>query len=149
MRRFWVVLFTSYFLIGAPSSSVGKEKKEKVTPPVKTELKFDGESWRNQVDRPKMVNSLIKSKLLIGKTQKEIEELLGSEDHLKTNLKTFTILTFHLNNSHYESGRGQNIVSQLSVTFHGGKATKVSLSEHKSHAFTKDGPSLGDKYKND
>lgn len=149
MRHFWVVLLTFCFLVGAASSSIAKEKKEKVTPPIKTELKFDGEAWRNQVDRSKMVNSLIKSKLLIGKTQKDVEELLGSADHLETNLKTLTILTFHLNNSHFESGRGQNIVSQLSVTFHGGKATKVSLSEHKSHAFTKDGPSLGDKYKND
>ncbi|MBC7999943.1 MAG: hypothetical protein IAF58_18455 [Leptolyngbya sp.] len=149
MRQFLAVLLAFFILIGAASSSIAKEKKQKVTPPIKTELKFDGESWRNQVDRSKMVNSLIKSKLLIGKTQKEVEELLGSADHLETNLKTFTILTFHLNNTHFESGRGQNIVSQLSVTFRFGKVTKLELSEHKSHAFTKDGPSLGDKYKND
>lgn len=130
------------------TTCMAKEKKHQTTPPISNELKFDAEAWRNREDRSRMVNSLIKSKLLIGKTQKEVEELLGAADHLETNFKTFTRLNFTLRNSHYESAQGKNIVYSLNVDIHGGKVVRATLDELRSRPFTPDGPEHLKKYKN-
>jgi hypothetical protein len=57
--------------------------------------KFDSEKWKsgNARDRGKMVYDLRSSKILLGKTRREVDELLGGKYEIDTRVPTDIYLT--------------------------------------------------------
>lgn len=86
--------------------------------------RFNSEDWKANKNRHKQITSLVKSKVLIGKSYNEVTQLLGKED---LNSKQFDSLPGFSNFSiQYLTGGGQMIdLERLFIAFDSSRVVKA------------------------